>query len=301
MRGLYQSARILALGLLLAGCGKPPQGVLFSVMSYNVCRYTLADRDDDGERDDPKPPSECDAVVQLIARCRPDILALQEMGDEIVFSDFRKKLAAAGADYPYAELLRRGGRAELNLAVLSRFPIVSSQHWTNEWYSIGAAKVPVTRGFLEVGIQVTPIYRLRLLNAHLKSKVYSPLGQTEMRRNEARLLNKTVRSILDEEPDANLLVAGDMNDHYASAPLREVKGKRGGELLDLRPVDDSGSAWTCFESAKDNYVRFDYLFAAPGLVPDYVADQSRVVSDPLTWTASDHRPLIAVFRTEEGR
>ncbi|HKL21263.1 MAG TPA: hypothetical protein VJ904_05620, partial [Tichowtungia sp.] len=43
---------------------------------------------------------------------------------------------------------------------------------------------------MDVTIQVTPEYRFRLINAHLKSKVYSPLGQTEMRRNEARLLTK---------------------------------------------------------------------------------------------------------------
>jgi endonuclease/exonuclease/phosphatase family metal-dependent hydrolase len=300
VRVLYPIVPLLAAGLLLAGCGKPePEVKPFSVMSYNLHQYAWVDRDGDGEPDDPKPAEECDAVLKLIVRNHPDILAVQEMGSEIAFTEFQQALKEVGAEYPYADLLRRGGEIEINLAVLSRFPIVSAQHWTNEWYSIGPAKVPVSRGFQDVDIQVTPTYRLRLLNAHLKSKVYHQLGQTEMRRNEARLLNKTVRSILEDDPDMNLLVVGDMNDHYASAPLREVMGKRGGELVDLRPTDDGGAAWTCFLESNDSYVRFDYLFASPGLMPELVREQTRAVRDPLIWTASDHRPLIGVFRPVE--
>jgi endonuclease/exonuclease/phosphatase family metal-dependent hydrolase len=166
--------------------------------------------------------------VALIAQAKPDVLSIQEMGSEEIFDQFREALRAAGLDYPYAELLQRG-RIEANLAVLSRFPIISVQHHTNDVYSISAAKIPVARGFLDVTIQVNPQYQFRLMGAHLKSKVHSPLGQTEMRRNEARLLNKHVRAILDEDPEVNLLVVGDMNYDYNSAPLCEVGGRRGGE------------------------------------------------------------------------
>lgn len=283
---------------LMAGCGKVPEADSFSVMTYNVRQYALMDRDGGGEADDPKPQEERDAVIQLITAARPDVLALQEMGNELDFSKFKAALRSAGLDYPYAELLQRG-QIEINLAVLSRFPIVSVQHRTNDRYSIGPAKVPVARGFLDVDIQVNPTYRFRLINAHLKSKVYSPLGQTEMRRNEARLLNKAVRDILDENPEINLLVAGDMNDDYASAPLREVAGRRGGQLTDLRPVDSAGDAWTCFHAATDSHSRFDYLFVNEGMKPEVIREQTRVVRDPLTYKASDHRPVIGVFRAAD--
>ena len=284
--------------LLMAGCGKVPEADSFSVMTYNVRQYALMDRDGGGEADDPKPQEERDAVIQLITAARPDVLALQEMGNELAFSKFKAALRSAGLDYPYAELLQRG-QIEINLAVLSRFPIVSVQHRTNDRYSIGPAKVPVARGFLDVDIQVNPTYRFRLINAHLKSKVYSPLGQTEMRRNEARLLNKAVRDILDENPEINLLVANDMNDDYASAPLREVAGRRGGQLTDLRPVDSAGDAWTCFHAATDSHSRFDYLFVNEGMKPEVIREQTRVVRDPLTYKASDHRPVIGVFRAAD--
>jgi endonuclease/exonuclease/phosphatase family metal-dependent hydrolase len=120
-----------------------------------------------------------------------------------------------------------------------------------------------------------------------------------MRRNEARLLNKAVRGILDETPDINLLVAGDMNDDYASAALREVKGRRGGELIDLRPIDSVGDAWTCYQASTDSHSRFDYLFVSEGMKPEVVDDQTRVVRDPLTYKASDHRPIVGVFQVLE--
>lgn len=288
----------LLLLLLTAACGKIPQTEPFSVMTYNLRQYALMDRDGGGEADDPKPAEECEAVVRLITKNRPGVLFVQEMGDEITFSHFRSALRDAGLDYPYAELLQRG-RGEANLAVLSRYPIVSVQHRTNDWYSISSAKVPVSRGFLDVDIQVNPHYRFRLLGAHLKSKVYSPLGQTEMRRNEARLLNKAVREILEENPDINLLVAGDMNDDFASAPLREVKGRRGGELTDLRPVDTVGDAWTHFQASTDSHCRFDYLLVSEGMQAEVIKEHTRVVRDPLTMTASDHRPVIGVFRASD--
>jgi len=290
--------RIVLLAAMLSGCDRSAPPATFSVMTYNLHQYALMDRDGGGEDDDPKPESEQKAVLSLIAKERPDMLAVQEMGDEIIFGQFREALRSAGLNYPYAELLRRG-TIEANLAVLSRFPIVSVQHHTNDWYSIGPAKVPVARGFLDVTIQVNPDYQFRLLSAHLKSKVFSPLGQTEMRRNEARLLNKNVRTILKENPEVNLLVVGDMNDDYQSAALREVAGRRGGELTDLRPLDSVGDVWTCFRDYLDEYSRLDYLFVSEGMLPEVVKGKTRVVRDPLTVQASDHRPVIGVFQALE--
>lgn len=287
--------KLILIVVLLAGIGRA-ESDFFSVMTYNLQRYALLDRDGGGVRNDPKPANERKAIIAVIAKERPDVLAVQEMGCAAAFKEFQKALYAAGLDYPYAELLRRG-TWEINLAVLSRFPIRTVQHHTNDFYSIGSAKVPVARGFLDVTIQVNKNYSFRLLGAHLKSKVYSKLGQTEMRRNEARLLNKNVRAILKKTPQVNLLLVGDMNDDYKSAPLREIAGRRGGKLTDLRPVDSVGDAWTYFRASKDEYSRLDYLFVSEGMLPEVIKNRTRVVRDPLTSEASDHRPVIGVFKT----
>ncbi len=287
---------LLAFFILPFSCW--PQTNTFSVMTYNLRQYALTDRDSDGKDDDPKPENERRAVAELIIKERPDVLAVQEMGDAAMFVQFRDDLCKAGMNYPYAELLERGSRA-INLAVLSRFPIISVQHHTNDWYSIGESRMPVLRGFLDVDIQVNPHYRFRLLTAHLKSKVYNARGQTEMRRNEARLLNKAIREIIEKNPGVNLLVAGDFNDDYNSTPLKEVSGKRGGEMTDLRPADSSGEIWTHFYAGSDIYSRFDYIFVSKGLLAETLRKRARVVRDSLTYEASDHRPVIAVFQAAE--
>jgi endonuclease/exonuclease/phosphatase family metal-dependent hydrolase len=270
----------------------------FSVMAYNLCRYSLADRDGDGQKNDPKPSVEREAVIELIATAQPDILTVQEIGSPSVFEEFRYALRNAGLDYEHAEYLQRG-QSEINMAVLSRFPIVSRQPHTADTYTIGDAEIPVLRGFLDVEIQVSPNYKFRLMSAHLKSKVFHALGQTEMRRNEARLLNKHIRKILKQAPEENLLLVGDFNDTYRSAPLREITGGKHEYLRDLRPCDEAGNVWTHFSPDIDQYDRIDYMLVSPGMEPEVVFERSRVISDPRTYQASDHRPLVAVFRDTE--
>ncbi len=267
----------------------------FSVMTYNLSRYGLADRDEDGQKIEPKPAAEREAIVGIIADANPDVLAVEEIGNPTVFEEFRFALQQAGLVYPHVEYLQRG-QSENNLAVLSRFPIVSRQPHTDDTYSIGAAQVPVLRGFIDIDIEVNPSYSFRLLTAHLKSKVFHVLGQTEMRRNEARLLNKYVRKALKDNPDANILVVGDLNDSPNSAALREVKGAEQ-SLFDLRPEDDVGDVWTHCSADQDQYTRIDYILASRGMMPEIVREKTRVVRDSRMHLASDHRPVLAIVKS----
>ena len=269
----------------------------FSVMTYNLKRYCYDDRDRDGQENDPKPEEEVRAAVELIARTRPDVLAIQEMGAPDLFKDFHARLAAKGLSYPHTELIP-GSATNLNNAVLSRFAFASKQSITNDEYTIGDWVIPVRRGYISVDVQVNPSYRFRLMVAHLKSKVYHPAGQTEMRRNEARLLNKHVRKGLEENPDLNLLVAGDLNDTIDSAALREVLGSPR-KLFDLRPKDSVGDVWSHFWAKQEMYERLDYLLVSAGMKPEVVWTKNHIVRDPLTYTASDHRPVVGVFKAKD--
>lgn len=269
------------------------------MMSYNLARYNLDDRDGDGQRNDTKPAAERDAVVAVIAAEKPDVLAVQEIGNPVVFEEFRFALQSAGLDYPHVEYLRRG-QSELNLAVLSRFPIVASAHHLDDRYSMSSAELPVLRGFLEADIRVNEQYTFRIVVAHLKSKVFHQLGQTEMRRNEARLLNKHVRRSLKDDPEMNLVVAGDLNDTPRSAALREITGPQNEHLADLRPMDRDLDVWTHYGAADDEYARIDYLLVSPGMMREALHDKSRVVRNPLTYLASDHRPVVGVFRARDA-
>lgn len=277
--------------------GRPEAGE-FSVASYNLRRYTLDDRDRDGQRNDPKPIRERTAQASLLARLHPDILAVQEIGPGPFLEEFRTDLRNRGLDYPYVESVFRPG-TDVGLAVLSRYPIVARAPHTEDSYRIGSTNLPVLRGFVDVGIEVSPTYRFRLIVAHLKSKVYHPLGQTEMRRNEARLLANHIRHALAETPDLNLLVVGDLNDSPGSAPVEEILGDGTARLYDLRPADAVGDVWTHRGAGIDIYSRIDYLLASPAMVPEFVRKRSRAVRDPDVAAASDHRPIFAVFTARD--
>ena len=270
----------------------------FSVMTYNLRQYSLQDRDGDGQPFDPKPDEERRAVIEVIAQEAPDVLVVQEMGDQSVLQEFIYALLEEGLQYENVEYLRRG-KSQINMVVLSRFPFVGMQSHLKDTYSIGDAKLPVARGFIDVDIQVNSNYVFKLLGAHLKAKVFSPLGQTEMRRNEARLLNKHVRKALNENAEANVLVVGDLNDTINSAALREVLGKRKRCLFDIRPKDEVGDVWTHVESERDGYERIDYMLVSEGMTHEVMDAKTHAVRHPKMMQASDHRPLVAFFQSRD--
>ena len=266
----------------------------FSVMTYNLYRFSYEDRDHDGQKNNFKPEEQIRAVVEVIKNASPDVLAVEEIGDADSFQILRDRLSAAGLSYPHTEFLMRP-EATVGLAVLSRFPIVGRNPITNETYTIASEELPVQRGFLNVDIQVNKDYRFRLIVAHLKSKLFHPLGQTEMRRNEARLLNKHVRRMLNRNPELNLVVVGDMNDTITSSALRELIGTPP-YLVDLRPSDYVGDIWSHFWEFQESYERLDYIFVSEAMRPEVVVEKSHVVRDPAAHAASDHRPVMGVFR-----
>lgn len=289
---------------VLAGCGRVPAPSVpnhtpgpdeFSVMSYNLHQYSLLDRDGDGQVNDPKPESERRAVIEIIRSENPDILVVQEMGDPSVFQEFLFALKEAGQTYEHVEYLRRG-KSNITMALLSRFPFAARESHLDDIYSIGEAKMPVARGFIDVVVQVSPSYTIRILGAHLKAKVFSQMGQTEMRRNEARLLNKNVRLAMKKDPKGNLIVLGDLNDSFQSAALREVMGKQKRILFDLRPKDSWGDVWTYYNREDDTYARIDYSLVSGELLPEINREKTRAVRHARMHEASDHRPIVVVIR-----
>ncbi len=271
----------------------------FTVMTFNLHQYALAAPEGAADSLAAKPSEETAAIVEAIRQVAPDILAVQEMGDPRAWDNFKLRLREAGLDYFNDEEYLRQDPADLNLALLSRFPIANRMAHTDDAYTIGPTRFPVRRGFIEVDLEVAPAYRLHLIVAHLKSKLFHEYGQAEMRRNEARLLNNHVRAALKDNPDINLLVLGDLNDDPSSRPLREIVQYQDETILhDLRPEDATGAAWT-YRGADDVHQRLDYLLASQGLLPEFIPAKSYVVNFPSLAMASDHRPIVGTFVAAE--
>lgn len=274
---------------------RPDKGE-FSVMTFNLNGYELVDQEGDTLTRSPR--KETAALITAIRQASPDILAVQEMGDPSAWADFKLRLRNAGLAYDYEEYLR-ASEQDLNIAVLSRYPITAHNSHTDDLYTIGPRQFPLQRGLIEVDIQINPGYRLRLLAAHLKSSRYHAFGQAEMRRNEARLLNNHVRASLEENPDINLLVVGDMNATPDTALFRDIITYQEKPILfDLRPADAAGDAWTCRES-DDSCQRLDYMLLSKGLLPEVRIGKTTAIRSRQLLQATDHRPLIATFVATE--
>jgi endonuclease/exonuclease/phosphatase family metal-dependent hydrolase len=255
--------------------------------AYNLENYTLLG----SERTRPKSQPARDAVSKVVASVRPDILGVCEVGEEEALADLKQRLAGLGLDFPYQEYVP-GPDPDRRLALLSRFPIVRRKSLPKVPFELNGRPELVRRGFLDVSIQVNPSYTLRLVGVHLKSKLPSPSGEDLIRRCEADQLRLLVERILSEDPHANLLVYGDLNDTREQPTIRQALGPWGGvfSLLDLPAEDPQGDRWTYYRQFTGVYSRIDYLLVSRALKPE-LSGTAGISRAPEWKNASDHRLL----------
>ena len=295
---------LLAAGwLLTAGAWAAEH---FSVATYNVENYL----DGPVPGRTAKPAAAKARVCETLLALRADVVAFQEMGSTNALLELRASLQAGGLDYPHWEHIS-GRDTNIHVAVLSRFPIVARRPHTNDNFLLNDRRFRVSRGFLEVDLQVTPQFQFTLLAAHLKSKRPVPeADQTELREQEARLLREKIDAHLKANPNAPLLVLGDFNDTRDTKPIRTVIGRGRAALVDLRPEEATRAGpdapltrtaanitWTYFYGREDTYSRFDYLLANRPLASRVVSELTCVFTLPWWREASDHRPVLATFST----
>lgn len=301
------TAWIWTSGCATPGAQEPRSSRVFSVATYNVENMTPMDRDRDGEEDDPKPEEEMAALVRVFRQMRADIVALQEVGSGAELAELQRRLARAGLRYPYRDILD-GADQSRRVAVLSRFPIVSSAEYVEDIFTLGGVEFHVNRGILAAEIEPRPGYNLVLLVVHLKSKRYHPQNSNLIRQEEAGIARSYVTSLLASKPGLNLILAGDMNDTPNTGAIRTLIGDEDGPappLVDLRFPDSDGLYWTQHWDYGDVYSRFDYLLASPGMVADAVPNgddlpcKGRIVDHPAVGAASDHRPVQAWFYMDD--
>ncbi len=241
------------------------------------------------------------ALVEILTRAAPDIVLMSEVGGAEALAEIAAKLGARGLDYPFSSLVR-GGDEVRHLAVLARFPPERVAHDTTSAYNIRNQAEPVRRGFAYCVFRWDNGYTLHVIGAHLKSKMWNRLGQTDMRRYESRLLRYLVNDLLAADPEANILVAGDLNDYPNSSPLNTLFARRRrpqAQLYDLRPVDATGLAWTHWWEDTDLYSRIDYFLASYHLLPEIVFGEIYLDFSPEWRRASDHRLLMVTVNPRE--
>jgi endonuclease/exonuclease/phosphatase family metal-dependent hydrolase len=282
----------------------------FRVASYNVQNYLEASA---GTR-----PAKSEAarakVRESIRATRADVIALQEMGSAAALQELRASLGREGAVFPHWELVHAWD-TNIHVAVLSRFPIRARRSHTNDSFLLFGKRHYVKRGFAEIEIQVNERYTFTLLTAHLKSKLtVFDADEQELRDEESLLLREKVDAILSARPNANLIIAADLNDTRESRPVRTVIGAgRKHALIDLRPAELNGDdqpnrnprypdpriTWTHYYGKEDRFSRIDYILVSKGMAREWVKSDTFVVRLPNWGVGSDHRPIVATFFAED--
>jgi endonuclease/exonuclease/phosphatase family metal-dependent hydrolase len=148
-----------------------------------------------------------DTIAEVVRKAvpgGPDILAVQEVENERALDALRSALR----DLRYTHLaLVPKKRSATNTGVLSRLPI-SRVHSL----AVPRWKADTVRDVVEVEI-VAGGRTLHLLNNHWKSKTEGPRETEESRIQASRVVNRRLREILSEDPLADVVVAGDLNEN----------------------------------------------------------------------------------------
>ena len=281
----------------------------FRVATYNVENYL----DQPGGTRTPKSDAAKAKIRESIRAMKPDVIAFQEMGGMSALQELRASLKSAGLDYPHWEHVT-GFDTNIFVALLSKFPIIARRPHTNDSYLLSGKRFHVSRGFVDVDIKVNESYTFTLLSAHLKSKRAIPdADEEEMRFEEARILREKIDARLTANPNANLVVLGDMNDTYNTKSVKAVIGRGKTALIDTRPTERNGDnqphpnnprfnprnvAWTHHYGVEDTYSRIDYILLSPGMAREWVTNETYVLTLPNWGIGSDHRPLVAAFEAE---
>lgn len=294
----------LGLTLLRPGAAEP-----FVVATYNLENYLVQTTDTRAAKSDLARMR----VRQAIRGVNADILALQEVGGTNALLELRSSLKKEGLDYPHWELVT-GVDTNIQVAILSRLPITARHPHPKENFLLNGRRFQVSRGFAEVVVQAGKRYAFTLITAHLKSRRASvDADEADLREQEALRLREIIDARLKENPSVNLVVLGDFNDTKDSKSTRVLLGRGKSALIDVRPTERNGDtepnpiprfeprhiAWTHYYGKEDTYSRIDYILLSPGMARELKPDGTYVFTMPNWGSASDHRPVVATFASED--
>lgn len=211
-------------------------------------------------------------VAQVIAACRPDVVALQEVDVGRSRSGFvhqaesiARELGMDHQFFPSMHIME----GQYGNAILSRLParLVKAGHLPQAWRA-------ERRGVLRARVE-TPAGPFEIFNTHLG------LRAGERRRQIAELLGE--EWLGDVPPDRPAVLAGDFNTLPWSRSYRDLAR----HMRDVQTVLKLPAGPTF--PARRPLFRLDHLFVNGAVAPLSID----VVRSPLALLASDHLPLVA--------
>lgn len=277
----------------------PRTGAPVRFLMQNVQNYFVA-----GERSRsryvtrPKSALSREAVADVIASARPDIVGLVEIGGPEALKDLASRLEKRGLSYPWQRVVARMGE-DRALALLSRHPIVQD-HSQTDYGLFGQQKRKMLRGILDVTVHLPDGRYFRIMGAHLKSRVADDaMAATSLRTREAQTLALHIQEAMRRQPSMPLLVFGDWNDGPNDASLAVLRHGISDDaaLSRIQAEDASGQNWTLYYKSAQEYLMFDQIYVNAALRKRMGRSYaSGIVDIPASRKASDHRAVWCDLR-----
>lgn len=264
------------------------------VATYNLGNYLISDRWANGRYTKmyPKPESEKDAIREVIATIKPDIIVVQEIGSELFLKEFQEDLSSEGLDYPFTFLMK-GADTVRHIAVLSKEPLIQALPYDNLTFTfLNDERMLVRRGLLELCFR-TEGFDWSLFAVHLKSRRSDRAQDYEsakQRIGEAVAVRDKIKERYPDPQKGNYLIVGDFNDSPKSKALKRFLKSGSKELSIMLPaVDLRGEVWTHYREGHGSYSQIDYILVSPILLSKIKAKGASIADTPFALKGSDHR------------
>ncbi len=269
--------------------GEQPRFLLYNVRNY----FVKGERTRSDYISYPKSEESRDAVADVIAHSRADIVGVIEIGGRMALEDLRERLAKRGVDYPHHRVLERQGE-DRALAILSLYPIIADNS-RPQYPLYGSHRRMMLRGILDVTVQLSEDEKLRIMGAHLKSRVTDDQAKaTALRSSEAQTVAQHLAEVSKQQPHMPILLFGDWNDPPLSssiAVLEQGKSKESA-MSRIAAKDSQGEEWTIYYKKGRSYYTFDQIYVNNVLkARRSVGAKSGILGGSEVKAASDHRPV----------
>lgn len=228
-----------------------------------------------------------DALADAIEALDADIVLLQELETVESLEALQQRMADR---YPVAVLGETGGSASVDVGVLStgtKRRVVTHRHrYFDRPGQTGRTRF--AREFLEVQIDVEG-HRVVVFSAHFKSKLNDDPSR---RLGEATMARQIMLEAAEREPEATIILGGDLNDTPGSAPLNALE--EGGALLRVASDVGRSQSWTYDYRGQLNELDHLYMVVGtgaylPGTARSHHSNEDGGLAD------SDHAALTADF------
>ena len=271
-----------------------------TIASWNVRNYLLKDRYLEGtyRPDYPKPETRKKSLRRQLLEVSPDILLLQEIGNESFLLELKRDLRADGLHYPYDSLLKIQDEPRA-LAMLSRIPPQSMLLKNNLDFAYFGKRRRVKRGLMQLRFEHRGV-TWSLLHLHLKSRYQTHPKDPNAairREREARAIRNYLREKYPPKKSRHpYLILGDFNATADQAPLRRFLNVSDTTLAYEIPLSDPyGTHWTYFHKKSRTYSQVDYALMNPAMKKHKhirISDARIIPSPEGMPRPSDHRMIL---------